>query len=90
MPRRSLGGAQYFVTFIDDATHKVWVYAIKSKDETFSCFQRFLLSVENQSGKKVKDLRSDNGGEYISKEFANFCVEKDIKWVSFFVKRDIP
>ena len=79
MPTRSLGGSQYFVTFIDDATRKVWVYTIKSKDETFACFQRFLSSVENQSGKKVKALRSDNGGEYISKQFAYFCAEKGIK-----------
>ena len=32
--------------------------------------------MQNQSGKKVKALRSDNGGEYISKEFADFCAEK--------------
>ena len=67
MPMRSLGGSRYFVTFIDDATLKVWVYTIKSKDQTFACFQQFLSSVENQSGRKVKALRSDNGGEYISK-----------------------
>ena len=79
MPMRSLSGSQYFVTFIDDATCKVWVYTIKSKDQTFACFQRFFSSVENHSGKKVKALRSDNGGEYISKEFADFCVEKGIK-----------
>ena len=35
--------------------------------------------MENQSGKKVKALRSDNGGEYISKEFVDFCVEMGIK-----------
>ena len=35
MPTQSLGGASYFVTFIDDATRKVWAYAMKSKDETF-------------------------------------------------------
>ena len=67
MSTRSLGGSQYFVTFIDDATHKVWVYTIKSNNETFACFQQFLSSVENQPGKKVKALRSNNGGEYISK-----------------------
>ena len=67
MPTRSIGGSQYFVTFIDDATRKVWVYTIKSKDRTFACFQKLLSSVENQSGRKVKALRSDNGGEYISK-----------------------
>ena len=38
MPTRSLGGTSYFVTFIDDATCKVWIFAMKSKDETFSCF----------------------------------------------------
>ena len=35
--------------------------------------------MENQSGKIVKALRSDNGGEYISKEFVDFCVGKGIK-----------
>ena len=35
--------------------------------------------LENQYGKKVKALRSNNGGEYISKEFADFCADKGIK-----------
>ena len=79
MPTRSLGGASYFVTFIDDATRKVWVFAMKSKDETFSCFQKFLSSVETRSGKKLKALRSDDGGEYISREFTDFCAKRRIK-----------
>ena len=36
MPKRSLGGMFYFVTLINDATQKVWVYTLKSKDELFS------------------------------------------------------
>ncbi|CAH9099291.1 unnamed protein product [Cuscuta epithymum] len=28
----SLGGSRYFVTFIDDASRKVWAYCLKSKD----------------------------------------------------------
>ena len=28
----SLGGNKYFVTFIDDASRKVWVYFLKTKD----------------------------------------------------------
>ena len=43
MPTWSLGGASYFITFIDDATRKVWVYAMKSKDETFSYFSEILI-----------------------------------------------
>ena len=32
MDIRSLGGAQYFVTFIDDHTRKVWAFVLKTKD----------------------------------------------------------
>ena len=35
--------------------------------------------MENQSGKKLKCLRTDNGGEYVSKPFADFCDSKGIK-----------
>ena len=79
MPHKSLGGNLYFVTFIDDSTRKVWIYLLKKKDEVFAALQKFLALVENQSGKKVKALRSDNGGEYVSHEFKNFCNQKGIK-----------
>ena len=36
--------------------------------------------VEKESGRKVKALRSDNGGEYVSNEFKNLCVVERIKW----------
>jgi len=32
--------------------------------------------VENQTGKKIKVLRSVNGGEYTSKEMKEFCREE--------------
>jgi len=35
--------------------------------------------VKNQIGRKVKVLRSDNGGEYTSKEFKDYLASKDIK-----------
>ena len=37
-----MGGHEYFVTFIDDATRKVWVYFIKRKDEVFGHFKSLL------------------------------------------------
>ena len=48
MPTRSLGGAEYYVTFIDDATRKVWAYAIAQKSDVFQVFQKWLALVENQ------------------------------------------
>jgi len=35
--------------------------------------------VENQTGRKVKVLRSDNEGEYTSKEFKDYLARKGIK-----------
>ena len=61
----SLGGSQYFVTFIDDFSRKVWVYFIKQKSKVFAKFKIWKAEVENQTGRKIKYLRSDNGAEYI-------------------------
>ena len=41
-----LGGASYYVSFIDDACKKVWVYPTKSKGEVFDIFQKFHVVVE--------------------------------------------
>ena len=61
---KSLCGAQYFVTFIDDHPRKVWVYPLKKKDQVLQTFREFDASVEQETRRKLKCLRSDNGGEY--------------------------
>ena len=75
----SLGGAEYFITFIDDKTHYVWVYVIKHKHEVFQKFTEWKSLVEKSSGHKVKKLRTDNGGEYVSTEFENFLKKEGIE-----------
>jgi transposase InsO family protein len=52
---------------------------LKSKDEVFSKFKEFKALIENLSKRKIKILRSDNGGEYTSKEFVNLCKYVGIK-----------
>jgi len=79
MSSPSLSGFEYYVLFIDDYSRKTWIYFMKTKDEVFKRFQEFKDLVENHSGKKVKVLRSDNGGEYTSKEFVDFCGREGIK-----------
>lgn len=75
---RSLGGSQYFVTFIDDHSRKVWVYPLKTKDQVLQVFKEFHASVERASGRKLKCLRTDNGGEYIG-TFAAYCKSHGIR-----------
>lgn len=75
----SLGGANYYVTFINDATRKTWVYNIRNKFDVFDTFQKWKALVENDSGKKLKCLKSDNGGEYCSNDFDNYCARNGIR-----------
>eukprot|EP00253_Pinus_taeda_P035723 PITA_35723 len=45
-------------------------------------FEYFMVKalVENQTEKKIKVLRTDNGGEFCSKEFEEFCKKCGIAW----------
>ena len=62
-----LGGHIYYVTFIDDHSRKAWIYLLKKKDEVFENFNEFRSKVETLTKRKIKNLRSENGGEYTSK-----------------------
>ena len=63
------GGYRYFLTFIDDLSGYGYIYLMKHKSETFGKFKEFQSEVENHRNKKIKFLRSDHGGEYLSYEF---------------------
>jgi hypothetical protein len=79
MKTTSRGGARYFVTFIDDFSRKTHVYLLKAKGEVFDKFKAYKALVENQIGMKIKTLRSDNGGEFVSKKFDNFLHDSGIQ-----------
>eukprot|EP00253_Pinus_taeda_P021493 PITA_21493 len=57
----------------DDFSRNTWIYFLKKKSEVFDRFKEFKALVENQTEKKIKVLRTDNGGEFCSKEFEEFC-----------------
>jgi transposase InsO family protein len=70
---------KYYVIFVDEFSCKCWIFFMQKKDQTFSKFCEFKALVEKELGKKVKALRSDNGGEYISNEFKYFCCKEGIR-----------
>jgi len=69
----------YYVSFIDNYSRKSWIYFLKSKDEVFGKFKEFKALIENHSKKRIKTLRSDNGGEFTSGEFNDLCKRSGIK-----------
>jgi transposase InsO family protein len=79
MSSTSLTSSLYYVVFIDDFSRKSCIFFMKTKGQVFSRFQEFKSLVENQTGKKIRVLRSDNGGEYTSKELMEFCAGEGIR-----------
>ena len=75
---RTLGGTLYFVTFIDDHFRKVWAYTLKTKDQVLDVFKHFKANVERETGRQLKCVRSDNGGEYIG-PLDQYCTNHSIR-----------
>ena len=61
---KSHAGSQYFVTFLNDHSRRLWVSTLKTKDQVLSVFKEFHVRVERKTRQKLKAVRADNGGEY--------------------------
>ena len=79
MPTESLGKKKYFVSFIDDYSRCCRVYFMRHKSEVFEKFKEFEALVTNESDLSIGTLRTDNGGEYVSKEFEEYLKTKGIR-----------
>nr|GEX54536.1 hypothetical protein [Tanacetum cinerariifolium] len=72
-------GCMYFLSFIDDYSRKGWVYLLAEKSQALESFKQFKKKVETETGKTIKALRTDRGGEYLSDDFKAFCLEHGVK-----------
>ena len=63
-PTVAWNGQQYFITFIDDFSRYGYVYLISEKSQSLDVFKSYKAEVKNQLSKKIKNNRSDCGGEY--------------------------
>ena len=76
----TIGGKKYALLYIDEATDMNWIYGLRTKSskEVLKRFKEFKKMVELESGKKIKILRTDGGGEY-QKHVENYLKECGIK-----------
>ena len=75
---KSLEDHVYFVSFIDDFSRMTWLIIMKSKCEALKNFKQWKALVKNQTRKKIKRLRTDNGLEFYLSEFNEFCKNERI------------
>lgn len=50
---------------VDDYTRKISSYFLNSKDQVTDKFKEFKAKVENETGVRIKVLRTDNDTEFI-------------------------
>ncbi|KAA0052874.1 gag/pol protein [Cucumis melo var. makuwa] len=76
---KARGGYEYFISFIDDYSRYGHIYLIQNKSDSFEKFKEYKADVENESGKTIKTLRSDQGGKYMDLQFQDYLIEHGIQ-----------
>ena len=79
-PHMSMSQDKYALKFIDEFSRYCWVYRSEEHtSEVLGLFKVFKALVENQSGRKIKVVIFDNGGEYVESELIQYCADAGIQ-----------
>ncbi|CAB4299476.1 unnamed protein product [Prunus armeniaca] len=62
-PISSMGGALYYVLFVDDYSRYTWIYLLRSRSDFLKIYIEFSTMIQTQFSKTIKVFRSDSGGE---------------------------
>ena len=81
METTSIGGMRYAVCFTDDATRMRWIFFMKAKSEAPTKLREFLTEMKTE-GVSIKCFRSDNGGEFTSRDFQRILSDNGIQWTA--------
>ena len=79
MEVESIGGHRYAFMLTCARTKWRQLYLLKTRDEVCAKLEQFVLDISGLlGGRRVRALRVDNGGEFISQAFKNLCKSKGI------------
>ena len=77
MSPESIQGCKYTICFIDDYSGLMTVYFLKKKSDAVLATKKFIADMAPFG--KIKKIRSDNGGEYTSKEYEEVMLDNGIR-----------
>ena len=75
---QSKEGFKYVFVLVDDYSRYAYIYLLKSKDQAFDFYVRYVTEVENLHDRRVKRIRTDNGREFMNSHFDQFNQSKGI------------
>ena len=84
---RTQGGHKYGLSFVDEFSGRGWIYFLKCKSEVFSKWKQFQIFVERQTGRPIRIIRTDNGGEFTSQEFESHLNKQGIRHETSLARR---
>ncbi|XP_039778124.1 uncharacterized protein LOC120645406 [Panicum virgatum] len=72
-------GNKYFLLLVDDMSRFMLLRMLSRKDEAHATIKNFKAAVEAETGRRLKTLHTDRGGEFTSIEFGQYCVEHGVE-----------
>ena len=79
MPTLSIDGFKFSLTTIDDRSAFGLTWFLKRKSDALQAFKHYVAWAETQLSRRVKAIRSDRGGEFLSAEFDKYLAEHGIE-----------
>lgn len=76
---QSHGGHSYFITFKDDHSSFRFVFFMADRTEVLTKFKILYKLAKKETGRSMSKLRTDNGREFLSKDFQAFIQLKGIR-----------
>ena len=62
VPEAIEGRGKHNLVVVDDFSRKAWCIPLKKKSDTATAMKEWIAVHETEVGKRVKKMRSDNGG----------------------------
>ena len=69
---KSINGNYYLAAWIDDTTRETKLYFQEKKSQTFESYKKDEAYIQTQTRNQIKVVRSDRGGEFLSKKFIDY------------------
>ena len=79
-PVQTSEGFKYWITFIDDHSRYWCIALLKKKSDAFTALKNYKALMENHTGRRMKAVRDDKGGEWMSNVQKQFFAEQGIQF----------